>query len=207
MSTVTRHRRRWLWRASAALAVAAVTVVVVLVGVEQWTRPARLAAEDHFVRAQTSALLPPPPLDVDPFTEMEGLPGSDDVRVLRALRDGRLLRSVWLGVRAPNGYSGPIDLAIAFDADGTIAGIDVLRHRETPGLGDVIEPRNSGWLTQFRGLSDSRNIALAADGGVVDGITSATITTRAVTDAVRRAQLLYREHGQRLSPDSGRTGQ
>lgn len=89
---------------------------------------------------------------------------------------------------APDGYAGPIVLLLATDPGGRIIGIDVLAHRETPGLGDRIEPRRSNWLaSQFLGRSEASTLRLHHDGGEVDGLTGATITTRAVTQAVARA--------------------
>lgn len=84
-----------------------------------------------------------------------------------------------------DGYSGHIALLVGITAESTIAAVRVTEHRETPGLGDIIETRKSDWIRQFDGLSLD-DLALAP-GGAVDAITGATITSRAVTHAVRDA--------------------
>ncbi|MGQ7249935.1 RnfABCDGE type electron transport complex subunit G [Halomonas sp. V046] len=84
-----------------------------------------------------------------------------------------------------DGYSGHIALLVGITAESTITAVRVTEHRETPGLGDIIETRKSDWIRQFDGLS-LHDLALAPD-GAIDAITGATITSRAVTHAVRDA--------------------
>jgi Na+-translocating ferredoxin:NAD+ oxidoreductase subunit G len=97
--------------------------------------------------------------------------------------------TVWLDWQAPDGYSGPIDLALAFADGGELLAVDVLSHRETPGLGDRIERERSDWLQQFATAHAASSLYLSHDGGAIDGISGATITARAVTNAVRAAVL------------------
>ena len=77
---------------------------------------------------------------------------------------------------------------VGFNVDGTIKGISVLSHTETPGLGDKIEPSKSSFSAQFEG-KDPQNFKLVVkkDGGDVDAITASTITSRAYCDAVTLA--------------------
>lgn len=94
---------------------------------------------------------------------------------------------------APDGYSGNIQLLVGADFAGTVLGSRVTEHHETPGLGDKIELRHSEWITHFankviNGTSDSR-WAVKKDGGDFDQFTGATITPRAVVNAVKRAGL------------------
>lgn len=94
---------------------------------------------------------------------------------------------------APDGYSGAIQLLVGADFDGTILGTRVTEHHETPGLGDKIELRISDWITHFvgkkiAGASDT-HWAVKKDGGDFDQFTGATITPRAVVNAVKRAGL------------------
>lgn len=94
---------------------------------------------------------------------------------------------------APDGYSGAIQLLVAADFKGTVLGTRVTEHHETPGLGDKIELRLSDWITHFagkviHGLGDS-HFAVKKDGGDIDQFTGATITPRAVVNAVKRAGL------------------
>ncbi len=94
-----------------------------------------------------------------------------------------------LTARAEKGYAGPIRLLIGVRVDGTLSGIRVLEHSETPGLGDRIEPGKSDWLARFKGRSladpDRAAWAIARDGGRFDQLTGASITSRAVVRALR----------------------
>lgn len=99
---------------------------------------------------------------------------------------------------APDGYSGNIDLIVAIQPDGTVLGSRVLNHQETPGLGDKIERRRSSWIESFSGKQvTSENAsawAVKKDGGQFDQFTGATITPRAVVDAIYKAGLLIQQH-------------
>ncbi|RUO58613.1 electron transport complex subunit RsxG [Pseudidiomarina insulisalsae] len=101
-----------------------------------------------------------------------------------------------LEVVAPNGYSGAIRLLVAIKWDGTVAGVRTLQHQETPGLGDKIEIRKSDWITSFNGMTvqgnDDTRWAVTRDGGVFDQFTGATITPRAVVQAVKRSVLAFK---------------
>lgn len=95
--------------------------------------------------------------------------------------------------QAPDGYSGAIRLLMALRADGTLAGVRVVAHRETPGLGDYIDPAkdraNPKWIAQFAGRdsSDGTRWTVRKDGGDFTYMTGATISARAVTRAAGRA--------------------
>lgn len=94
---------------------------------------------------------------------------------------------------APDGYSGAIQLLIGADFSGTVLGTRVVEHHETPGLGDKIELRISNWISFFSGKKiegpDDKRWAVKKDGGMFDQFTGATITPRAVVNAVRRTAL------------------
>lgn len=131
------------------------------------------------------------------------------VTVYRARRDGEPHAAV-MEVVAPDGYSGPIRLLVGIHADGRLAGVRVINHRETPGLGDFIETARSDWIRQFEGLSlgdpPIEQWAVKKDGGAFDQMTGATITPRAVVGAIRRALLYFRANRESLfaeqpSPD------
>ncbi|SFH47680.1 electron transport complex subunit RsxG [Modicisalibacter xianhensis] len=123
-----------------------------------------------------------------PGAEALGQPGP--FTAWRARREGQV-SAVILPVVAPNGYSGDIALLVGIAADGTLTGVRVLSHRETPGLGDKIEARKADWIEQFNGLSlnnpPTGEWAVRPDGGTFDTFTGATITPRAVVGAVRRS--------------------
>lgn len=94
---------------------------------------------------------------------------------------------------APDGYSGPIQLLVAANMQGYVYGVQVLEHKETPGLGDKIERRVSHWIERFTGLTltsaDDTRWAVKKDGGEFDQFTGATITPRAVVNSVKHTVL------------------
>lgn len=122
---------------------------------------------------------------------------TDPVQVFLATRDGEPAAAIFAAV-APRGYNGAIDLLVGVDAAGVIQGVRVTDHRETPGLGDQIEIAISGWVTGFDGTSLSDpplpQWAVAADGGRFDAFTGATVTPRAVVQAVRDTLVYFDEH-------------
>lgn len=103
---------------------------------------------------------------------------------------------------APDGYNGNIKLIIALNMDNSISGVRVLKHQETPGLGDKVELRKSDWVTSFNGkklLSEKdTRWAVVKDGGMFDQFTGATITPRAVVKAVRKSVLYFKDNKQAL---------
>lgn len=126
--------------------------------------------------------------DTIEVTARAGLGTDKPVTVYRARQNGRPVAAVFTPVVAPDGYSGPIKLLIAVRYDGTLAGVRVTAHRETPGLGDPIEETRSGWILNFtdRSLSNPQpdKWKVKRDGGMFDQFTGATITPRAVVKAV-----------------------
>ena len=92
---------------------------------------------------------------------------------------------------APDGYNGDIKLLIGVKHDGSVTGVRVIGHRETPGLGDAIETRRSNWILTFDGRSindpEQKFWKVKRDGGYFDQFTGATITPRAVVKAVANA--------------------
>nr|WP_290698359.1 electron transport complex subunit RsxG [Halomonas sp. UBA3074] len=99
--------------------------------------------------------------------------------------------AVILPVVTKQGYNGDIHLLVGIDAQQRISGVRVTHHQETPGLGDDIERRRSDWITHFDGQGLNSlppdSWAVAKDGGAFDAFTGATITPRAVVNAVHDA--------------------
>jgi len=91
---------------------------------------------------------------------------------------------------APDGYSGDIRMIVGVNADGSIAGVHILDHHETPGLGDKIELKKNQWITSFNAKSLISPVvshwSVKKDGGEFDQFAGATITPRAVVNQVRR---------------------
>lgn len=86
------------------------------------------------------------------------------------------------------GFSGNIEIMVGLLDDGTISNTAVLSHKETPGLGDKMDKKKSDFPDQFMGKNPGDfELLVTKDGGDVDAITAATITSRAFCDAVQRA--------------------
>lgn len=96
----------------------------------------------------------------------------------------------------PDGYAGEIKLLVGIQLDGTITGVRIVQHRETPGLGDDIELRKSNWILDFNGksLQVPQTWAVKRDGGSFDQFTGATITPRAVVREVKQALVFFQQH-------------
>jgi electron transport complex protein RnfG len=152
-------------------------------------------------------LVPPERHDNDLFADLthvvapEWLGTARPVPVYRARMDGQPVAAVLAPV-APDGYGGPIRLLVAVNRDGSLAGVRVLNHRETPGLGDKIEAERYDWIRQFAGLSLKRPVAnrwtVRKDGGAFDQFTGATITPRAVVKGVRETLVYFEGHREQL---------
>lgn len=117
------------------------------------------------------------------------LPGNETVPIYRVYAGGEPVAALFV-VRAMDGFAGPIRLLIGIDAHGVVTGVRVLEHRETPGLGDLIEADKSDWIQQFNGKSllapEASMWAIKRDGGEFDQFTGASITPRSVINAVKQ---------------------
>ncbi len=128
--------------------------------------------------------------DMITVSSQQYLGSKQPLPVFRARNNGQPYAVIITAV-APDGYNGDIKLLIGVKYDGTITGVRVIDHRETPGLGDAIETRRGDWILSFDGLSidnpEKKNWKVKRDGGYFDQFTGATITPRAVVKAVAKA--------------------
>jgi len=119
------------------------------------------------------------------------------LRVFRARKENNPVALAIESV-APEGYNGNIFLLIAIRYDGSLLGVRVSKHKETPGLGDAIEIERSNWINGFnnKSLSNTNTEAwqVEKDGGEFDQFTGATITPRAIVKAVHNSLLYYQQH-------------
>lgn len=125
------------------------------------------------------------------------LGSNKDHKAYIARKSGQVV-SVAITSTAPEGYNGNIDFIMAINNDNTVSGVRVLKHRETPGLGDKIEIRKSDWITRFTGKqllseTDSR-WAVSKDNGMFDQFTGATITPRAVVKGVKNTLAYFTQY-------------
>jgi len=166
--------------------------------IEQINENKRLALLKAF-----HVLIPPSAYDNDVFNDIikvnnKSLLGSKKpVKIYRARKENKTV-AVIINSVAPDGYNGNIELLVAIYYDGTLAGVRVVGHKETPGLGDAIEESRSDWITKFQLQSltsiDKKGWAVKRDGGQFDQFTGATITPRAIVKAVYNTLRYYKEH-------------
>ena len=123
----------------------------------------------------------------NPNDEMYMLPtGEGDSLEIYPAKKDNVIVGYAVNTYTSRGFSGNISLMAGFKPDGTIINISVLEHKETPGLGTkMTEP---GFKDQFIDKNPSEfELKVKKDGGPVDAITAATISSRAFCDAVQRA--------------------
>jgi electron transport complex protein RnfG len=117
-------------------------------------------------------------------------------------RRNQVVTGVILEAIAHDGYSGDIKLLIAYHAGGTIGGVRVLAHKETPGLGDYIDITHDDWIKIFDNESlaqtSDQQWQVKKDGGKFDYMAGATITPRAVVKAVHKATQYFKQNKQTL---------
>lgn len=135
-------------------------------------------------------------IDADPLL---GLKNKSTIYLAR--KKGTVTTVIFSPV-APDGYSGIIKLLVGIHSDGRVAGVRVVSHKETPGLGDYIETARSDWVLSFNDKTiqnpSSANWKVKRDGGVFDQFTGATITPRAVVKAVHQSLIYFERNKTRL---------
>ncbi len=128
--------------------------------------------------------------------------GTFDPSTVYLARNGGAPVAAVLEAVAPDGYAGKIKLVVAIYASGEIAGVRVISHNETPGLGDYIEIAKSDWINVFGGKSLAKQAdkdwKVKKDGGVFEHVSGATITPRAVIKAVHKALAYFEQNKDKL---------
>jgi electron transport complex protein RnfG len=153
--------------------------------------------------------------DLDPVLisaeDPELLGNADPIDVFVPV-DGATPLAAIFAIVAPDGYNAPISLLVGLEVpSGRITGVRVIAHRETPGLGDLIDIEKSRWILQFDGKSiddpPAPAWAVTKDDGQFDSITGATVTPRAVIRAVYNTLLYFDLHRDELLDEARRTAE
>ncbi len=168
------------------------------------TGPAIEAAAAEDLKQSLTQVLPGQ-YDNDLTRDTLVLPGPDgEITVYRARKGGQVAAVVFQ-VQA-RGYAGPGVSMMGVDRDGKILGVRVINHKETPGLGDKVEPAKGNWIHGFEGrfLGDpaAEKFAVKKDGGVFDQFAGATITPRAVVKSVKAGLEFFGREKARLLDES-----
>jgi electron transport complex protein RnfG len=137
-------------------------------------------------------------LDCTLATSTELLGSNQAQHIYRATKQGQAV-AVAIETTAPDGYSGKIQLVVGITSsqpgEAKVTGVRILEHKETPGLGDKIDLRISNWVLDFDNqiynAEIATNWAVKKDGGQFDQFTGATITPRAVVNAVKLSVEYY----------------
>ena len=152
----------------------------------------KVAIEEQTAKTQAEAMQAVLP-DADEFKKDEAAELSGTIVSVNVGYQGGEICGYVINVQ-PSGFGGPIDTMVGISSDGSIMGMKVLSHSETPGLGArATEEGEGSFKSQFEGFSG--NLAVTKDGGDIVPITSATITSRAVTSGVKEAVDWVAENG------------
>lgn len=204
-------------RTAATLLVFVIVFTALLASAYQWSRPFIVASTNEEKLALIGEVLPRARYDNNLLTDQllqpptVALGTSEETAIYRARLAGAPSALVLEAV-APDGYSGKIRLLLAVGADGVLHGVRVITHKETPGLGDYIEPRKDKnkqrpWIRQFEGRSlqapAERGWKVKKDGGDFDANTGATVTPRAIVKAVHKALKYVADHREQLFASGG----
>lgn len=179
------------------LGVVALLASAALAVVSDATSPAIAAAEAKDLRDSLSEVLPAGMADNDFLKDAVDLEqGGKTIKVYRARQAGEIKAALFKVVE--RGYSGEIQVLMAVDMEGRTLGVRVLKHTETPGLGDKIEVKKDDWVLDFNGKSltdpSEDKWAVKKDNGVFDQFAGATITPRAVVKAVKGGLEFFAAH-------------
>lgn len=144
-------------------------------------------AQQNATREALKLVLPPFDTTVDEALEVDELPVTIHTAMAADQVVGYAVESM-----TKNGFSGVVRLMVGFTPDGEVINIQVLEQSETPGLGTKMADEGNPLLLSFQGKYPAQmNMSVKKDGGDVDALTAATISSRAYVDAVRRAYNAY----------------
>jgi electron transport complex protein RnfG len=201
MSTLAEWRDRLSYQ-PLSLGFIALAMSAALVFANQMTRPKIIDAEERDLQASLTDVLPAGFADNNLLKDTMTIAGSDGkpVTLYRARKAGAVTGAVFQ--TSARGYAGDVVVLIGVDAKGTMLGARVIKHQETPGLGDKIEAAKSKWIRSFEGKSldspPADKWAVKKDGGVFDQFAGATITPRAVVKAVKQGMVFYDAHREEI---------
>ena len=161
------------------------------------TKETIAAAERKAAEKALLEIIPAERIDNDILLDTYPIPpsawaalGLEKAENLHIARKNNTVIAVIVPATASDGYSGDIKMIAGVNRDGSIAGVRVLAHAETPGLGDKIDLKKSPWIKGFdkKSLSNPSPALwqVKKDGGEFDQFTGATITPRAVVQQVRK---------------------
>ncbi|PKG40433.1 electron transport complex subunit RsxG [Psychromonas sp. Urea-02u-13] len=189
------------------LAAFAIICTAAVATVNQLTKPVIAQQEQMALIKTINQLIPEDAYDNEIFASCfeisdDQLLGKGQTQQVFVAKKGNKPVALMLETSTFKGYAGEIKLAIGIFEDGKVAGVRVIRHTETPGLGDKIQTNKSEWIYSFNDkdyqVAQDARWEVKKNGGDIDAFTGATITPRAVTHAVKDALIYFAKHKQQL---------
>ena len=162
--------------------VAGLSALILSISCKITQEPIKKAQDAKKLEAIQAVL--PPDYDNNPYQERLTISGSNIE--LYPARQGTKITSVAMKTYSNNAFSGQLELIVGFLLDGTITDYKIISHKETPGLGSKVTEEK--FARQLRGFNITKQkLKVRQDDGDIDAVTSATISSRAVLDAIQRA--------------------
>lgn len=181
-----------------------------LTGGDWVTRDAIAQRRAEDMQSSLRQVVPDELHDNDLLADTVAIPVADGapITVYRGRRNGKV-SAVAFGMTT-KGYSGDISLVIGVDPSGTVLGVRVLAHTETPGLGDKIDVAKTSWVNAFAGLAlgkpPEEKWKVKKDGGIFDQFSGATITPRAVVKGVKEGLAFFQANRDSILRDAAPAG-
>jgi len=192
------------------LGIAVLLTSATLIYVNQITKDKIALRMDEDLQTSLAQVVPPSMYDNKILKDTITIAGKDvsgkqDRTVFyRARKHGKIVALAFPEIAY--GYSGEIDMIMGVDTNGTLLGVRVIAHTETPGLGDKIEAGKSNWIYGFKGKSLTNpgkdKWLVKKDGGVFDSFTGATITPRGVVAGIKHGLEVFAAHRKELLQDT-----
>ena len=187
-------------RAAGIMLVFTLVFTALMASTYSFTRPAIEASMQDAQMRLIDEVLPPGTYDNDLLEDVVRLGptpalGLDDGGRIWRARLGGQPAALIVETATTDGYAGRIAMVVAINTNGLLSGVRVTAHKETPGLGDYIDPKkdrrkDQPWIAQFSGATwsgvNTAEWTVRKDGGTFDYRAGATISARAVTHAVGR---------------------
>jgi len=197
MSAVAAWREKLSYQPISLGIVALLTSAALVIG-NQMTKEDIHKAEERDLQASLAQVLPAGSYDNDLLKDTIKVAGPDGapLTIYRARKAGAVSGAVFQV--SSRGYAADVVVLIGLDPAGKMLGARVIKHQETPGLGDKIDIAKTKWITSFEGKSlgdpPADKWAVKKDGGIFDQFAGATITPRAVVKAVKGGLEFYAAH-------------
>lgn len=200
-----------VWKSAVILATLAAICTVLVALTHRYTAPLIRANEQAYLEQSLKPVLGGIEYkneltkSVLTLSPPHGLPGSEPATIYRIYADGMPAAALFV-VSARDGFTGPIKILIGVRIDGSVTAVRILQHKETPGLGDMIESAKSDWLQQFKSSSlsapDRERWKIKRDDGDFDQLTGASVTPRAVIKAVKETLLYFESNRDAVFADA-----